>query len=209
MHKASVTSAPQSDRSGQPLAAILDDDPAIRDSFAALLGACGWQVEAFPTTEAFRAWCAANAADAYVMDVKLSGGGDGLAVLEALRAAGDETPAIIITGHADPDILRRALRAGAHEVLEKPFPAAPLLSALQRCIASPVARERVAAPAAPLTARESAVLSGLSAGQSQRRLAASLGVAVRSVAADRVAILHKLGARSLYQAMRCQHDRVA
>ena len=187
------------------MVALLDDQAAIRDSLAALLAASGWTVRAFATAEAFRAWAATEQAEAYVIDVKLAGGGDGLAVLEGLREAGDATPAVIITGHAEAATLRRALRAGAFEVLEKPFTAASLLTTLRRCIGSLGARGPAATPDGVLTEQERRVLAGLAAGQTQRGLARTLGVETPRIEAHRAAVLQKLGARSLFQAMRNQH----
>jgi two-component system response regulator FixJ len=182
--------------------AILDDDAAIRDSLGALLAALGWRVASFATEDAFTAWRGDGDAEVVILDVKLGSGIDGVTLLERLRSTGDTIPVIIVTGQPDIPVVLRALRAGAIDVLEKPYALASLLAALGEARAeTPIAR-RATALVARLGQRERRVLAGLAAGWTNLAVAESLGLPPRGVEADRAAIMHKLGVQSFFQALR-------
>ena len=59
--------------------------------------------------------------DVIVMDRMLPGGIDGLAIVEALRTAGNKTPILILSALAEVDDRIRGLRAGGDDYLTKPF----------------------------------------------------------------------------------------
>ncbi len=59
--------------------------------------------------------------DVIVMDRMLPGGIDGLGIVEALRAAGNKTPILILSALAEVDDRIRGLRAGGDDYLTKPF----------------------------------------------------------------------------------------
>ncbi len=69
--------------------------------------------------------------DAIVLDRRLPGM-DGMAVLGALRAAGIETPIIILSALCTADDRVTGLAAGSDDYLVKPFAFAELLARLQR-----------------------------------------------------------------------------
>jgi DNA-binding NtrC family response regulator len=58
--------------------------------------------------------------DLLLLDVALPDG-DGVGLLERLRAAGNETPAVMMSGHATIDAAVRSTRLGAIDFLEKPL----------------------------------------------------------------------------------------
>jgi DNA-binding response OmpR family regulator len=70
--------------------------------------------------------------DALVLDVRMPGT-SGVDVLTELRAAGWQTPVILISGFGDEALRASALRLGAAAVLEKPFDFDELTTAL--CVA--------------------------------------------------------------------------
>jgi len=59
--------------------------------------------------------------DAIVLDRMLPGGVDGLAIVSALRTAGDRTPVLILSALSDVDERIRGLKAGGDDYLTKPF----------------------------------------------------------------------------------------
>jgi diguanylate cyclase (GGDEF)-like protein len=59
---------------------------------------------------------------------------DGLEVLEALRQAGRETPAILITAHGSESVAVQALRLGVRDYFTKPFRATEILQAVDRSL---------------------------------------------------------------------------
>ena len=98
---------------------IIDDDDAVRDSTRALLESYGYEVRDYASAEKFLQ--AANTRhDCLLVDQHMPGM-TGLDLLEHLRAHGDRTPALMMTGRSDPTLEPRAARIGV-KLLHKPIP---------------------------------------------------------------------------------------
>ncbi len=68
--------------------------------------------------------------DVIIMDRMLPGSIDGLAIIEALRKAGNHTPILILSALSDVDERIRGLRSGGDDYLTKPFAFGELLARL-------------------------------------------------------------------------------
>ena len=68
--------------------------------------------------------------DVIIMDRMLPGKIDGLAIIEALRKAGNRTPILILSALSDVDERIRGLRSGGDDYLTKPFAFGELLARL-------------------------------------------------------------------------------
>ena len=68
--------------------------------------------------------------DVIIMDRMLPGNIDGLAIIEALRKAGNRTPILILSALADVDERIKGLRSGGDDYLTKPFAFGELLARL-------------------------------------------------------------------------------
>jgi two-component system OmpR family response regulator len=68
--------------------------------------------------------------DTIIMDRMLPGQMDGLAVIEAIRKSGSQTPILILSAMSDVDERIRGLRAGGDDYLTKPFAFGELLARL-------------------------------------------------------------------------------
>jgi len=68
--------------------------------------------------------------DVIIMDRMLPGQIDGLAIIEALRKAGNRTPILILSALSDVDERIRGLKSGGDEYLTKPFAFGELLARL-------------------------------------------------------------------------------
>ena len=68
--------------------------------------------------------------DVIVMDRMLPGQIDGLAIIEALRNAGNRTPILILSALSDVDERIRGLKSGGDDYLTKPFAFGELLARL-------------------------------------------------------------------------------
>jgi two-component system, OmpR family, response regulator len=66
--------------------------------------------------------------DVIIMDRMLPGNVDGLAIIEALRAAGNRTPILILSALSDVDERIRGLKSGGDDYLTKPFAFGELLA---------------------------------------------------------------------------------
>ena len=204
-----------------PLVHVVDDDDAMRRSLALLLRSAGYAAEAHASGEALLAAldgegprpgphaAAAGRPACAVVDVLMPGGMDGIALQAELARRGAALPLVVMTGHADVPLAVRAMRAGAVDFVEKPYPKDRILAAVAEALdAAAASRDRAPAAAAAaarlaaLTPRERAVLRGLVSGQPNKVIAHELGISPRTVEAHRAALMEKLGARSLAEAVR-------
>ena len=110
---------------------IVDDDPSVRRSLERLLRAAGHHVDAFSSTREFLNHGDYDHPDCLVLDVRMPGQ-NGLDLHEVLVAAGHDVPVIFITGHIDLPMAERALKAGAVQILSKPFEETALLDAIRQ-----------------------------------------------------------------------------
>ena len=112
---------------------IVDDDPSIRRSLERLVRADGYRVQTFVSAREFLERADMKKPDCLVVDVRMPGQ-SGLDLQQVLETAGSTVPIIFITGHADGPLAEQALRAGAVELLAKPFDGEVLLGAVRRAI---------------------------------------------------------------------------
>lgn len=109
---------------------ILDDDAPFRESLAFALSANGFEVSIHADPEAFLRESADAGPACVICDIRMPGL-SGIEVTQALRARAAATHVILVTGHADASLVRRAMDAGADRVLEKPFPTQRLVAILR------------------------------------------------------------------------------
>ena len=198
-----MTNEPQS-----PLVHLIDDDQAVRESLALLIGTVGLRTQAWSDPQAFVAGFDRSGIGAIVLDVRMPGI-SGLAVLETLVAQGVDQPVIMLTGHGTVEMCRRAFKAGAAEFLEKPVDDEQLLEALQHAVRQHVrSRERAQADQAArerhaqLSEREREVLRFIVEGLTNKEIARTLALSPRTVETHRANLFAKLGCESLAQLIR-------
>lgn len=191
-----------------PLIHLIDDDEAVRNSLALLIGTVGLRVQTWADPQAFLAAFDRESIGAIVLDVRMPGI-SGLAVLDTLVAQGVDQPVIMLTGHGTVEMCRRAFKAGAAEFLEKPVDDELLLEALQNAVRQHVrsrqrhradreARERYA----QLSAREREVLGLIVSGLTNKDIGRALDLSPRTVETHRANLFAKLQAESLAQLIR-------
>ncbi len=112
------------------MAAIIDDEKAVRDAVSNLLESAGFGVEAFASVEEFLRSNHFNNMVCLILDVRLPGL-SGLELQRRLRDEKQAIPIVFITAHADEPVREQALRAGAVAFLYKPFKADDLLDAVR------------------------------------------------------------------------------
>ena len=100
---------------------VVEDDPQTAEEIRAALGDHGFAVESAGNGRDGLLKAAAETYDAIVLDRMLPGGLDGLGVLATLRAAGVESPVLILSALSGVDERVRGLRAGGDDYLTKPF----------------------------------------------------------------------------------------
>ncbi len=116
-----------------PLICVVDDDDAIRVSLEGLLRSLGHRVRTFDSATAFMASDERGQADCVISDVQMPGM-TGVEMKEALVAAGQKTPVILITAFADDTQKARAEKAGVVCFLPKPFTGERLIDCLNQAL---------------------------------------------------------------------------
>lgn len=108
---------------------VIDDDDAVRRSLQLLLHWRGFEVRSYSTAATALADPQIAEAPFLVVD-RILPDGDGLTVLETLKALGWKGRAILITGMPSPGLAEQARACGYDAVLEKPLRQHELLNAL-------------------------------------------------------------------------------
>jgi DNA-binding NtrC family response regulator len=100
---------------------LVEDDPAVLLGTQQTLQLAGFEVESFADAEAAIPSIFPDVPAIVVCDVKLPGL-DGLGLLAQARAIDRDLAVILITGHGDVARAVNAMRLGAYDFVEKPFP---------------------------------------------------------------------------------------
>ena len=119
--------------SSLPIVHVVDDDPGMRKSMRLMLESASMDVRTYDSGEAFLDSIEPQPYGCVVMDLRMPGAG-GIEILKRLRAARNEIPAIIISGHVDVPTAIRGMKLGAIDVLQKPFEPRGLLDAIRDAI---------------------------------------------------------------------------
>jgi FixJ family two-component response regulator len=117
----------------RPLVLLIEDDDAVRRALHLLLVSHGYEVLAFPCARGVAAQGEAMRAACLVADLLIPEG-DGLSLLQDLRLAGWQGPAILISGHLTDELAARAVAQGYEVVLPKPIGESILVGAIARLL---------------------------------------------------------------------------
>jgi len=183
---------------------VVEDDAAVRDSLALMLGISGYRTVLFADAEAFLEAWREEWAGCVIADLKLPGA-SGLDLQAEARRRGSRLPFIIITAHGDVPAARAAFRADAVDFLEKPFDHAVLRTAIETAFSQEERRLRREAEAGRLkllTAREREVLEYAAKGLHAKEIARTLGISTRTVEVHKTRLMAKLGVRNVAELVR-------
>ncbi|MFJ3460106.1 response regulator transcription factor [Achromobacter spanius] len=190
-----------------PLVYLVDDDDAVRDGLGLLLRSVGLRSAGFADPMAFLGALAQPVIGCVVLDIRMPGI-SGLDVLAQLAERSD-LPVVMLTGHANVDLCRRAFKGGAMEFLQKPVDDDVFLDAVQAAVRTHIAsRERLAVTQAAadrlarLSGREHEVLERIVRGMSNKEIAREFDLSPRTVETYRANVFAKLEAESLAQLIR-------
>ena len=191
-----------------PIVFVVDDDASVRAALDSLFRSVGLVVRSFGSAQEFLSEPPADGPACLVVDVRLPGM-SGLDLQRQLAERDTAPPIIIITGHGDIPMTVRAMRAGAVEVLPKPFRDQDLLDAVQQALdRSRVLRQEQAAMADiqarfdSLTPRERQVMGGVVAGLLNKQIAYDLGISEVTVKIHRAQVMQKMRAASVADLVR-------
>ena len=183
---------------------IVDDDAAVRDSLALMLGLAGYRTAVFADAEAFLAAWREPWTGCIVTDLRLPGA-SGLELQAEIRRRRSALPVIVITAHGDVPSARAAFRAQAVDFLEKPFDDTQLRTAIDSALALEerrLERREETQKLERLTPREREVLECAAQGLHAKEIAATLGTSPRTVEVHKTRIMEKLGVRNVAELVR-------
>ena len=187
---------------------VIDDDAAVRDSLALMLGLEGYRTSVFADAEAFLAAWREEWAGCVIADVRLPGQ-SGVELQEVLKRRAVTLPFVIITAHGDVATARAAFRSQAVDFLEKPFDNVQLCAAIETAFALEERRiqlddgkRRDSEKLGRLTAREREVLDQAAQGLHAKEIAAALGISPRTVEVHKTRIMEKLEVRNVAELVR-------
>jgi two-component system response regulator DesR len=185
---------------------LADDEDLVRGALAALLELeddLTVVAEASTTTDAVRL-AREHRPDIAVLDLEMPPA-DGLRAAEEIRAA-LPTRVVLVTRHARPGVLRRALAAGVSGFVPKTTPAARLaeiirdVAAGRRYVDPDIAASALTEDDCPLTDRELEVLRASRTGASINEIATQVHLAPGTVRNYLSAAMAKLGVSSRHAA---------
>lgn len=181
-----------------PLIRVIDDDDAMRNSWAFLLEGEGWDVITYPDAISFLSANPLSRPGCILLDVRMPNM-SGLELQRKLKEAGNDLPIIFISGHGDIDMAVNTLKAGACDFLQKPVDDQRLLDAIENAVTNNLKQRRSNAELSDfrtrlelLTQREREVIRMVAQGCSNKEVAREFGISEKTVQVHRGAAYRKL-----------------
>jgi len=194
--------------SSESLIHLIDDDDSLRKAVARLLQAAGYTVHTYSSAGEFLIADPGAGPGCIVLDVRMPGP-SGLELQSALARKGNRLPIIFLTGHGDIPMSVQAIKAGAIDFLTKPVQSESLLAAVENALE--ICRQRSGQQQRAdflrdcyqsLSEREREIFKQVVQGRLNKQIAASLGIAERTVKAHRSQVMEKMQVGSLADLVR-------
>ena len=193
----------RNDDKDRVLVLIVDDDDGVRLSIQSLVRSVGLDAACFGSTQELLESALYDRPGCLVLDVRLPGR-SGLDFQRHLNSIGKRKPIIFLTGHADVPMTVEAMKAGAVDLLTKPFRDQSLLDAIKIAIDRDVAQRAAASVVqqhlerfGTLTTRERQVLHEVANGRLNKQIAFDLGISEVTVKLHRSNVMRKMNAVSV------------
>jgi len=110
---------------------FVEDEPDVRMGSTQALELAGLDVDGFASVEEARSLIRPGVPAVVLCDVKLPGM-PGTQWLNEIRTIDPDLPVILVTGHGDIAMAVQAMRQGAYDFIEKPFPSEHLVAVVRR-----------------------------------------------------------------------------
>jgi DNA-binding NarL/FixJ family response regulator len=181
---------------------VVDDDPSMRELVTTLMERAGFACRSAASADDAIELFENERPSLAILDIDLRGRKSGYELLQELRAAWSELPAIFLSGaRVEPSDRVTGLLLGADDYVVKPFSPDELIARVRRLTRKnePYSVE--------LTKRQREVLALLARGMSQSQIAETLSIAPRTVASHIESILRAFNVRSRAEAVAMAHQR--
>lgn len=187
----------------EPCIHVIDDDESMRNSLEYLFDTVDLPARSHESGPAFLAAIGSASAGCVVTDVRMPGM-SGIELLRELKSRGLAFPVIVITGHGDVPLAVEAMREGAIDFLEKPFPDEQLLASVRRALSLQGGRAEspVQARISRLSPREHQVFTRLAQGRLNKNIAHDLDISIRTVEVYRAKVMEKMQAETFADLVR-------
>lgn len=188
---------------------IIDDDDAVLDSLGMFLEQQGLRVHRHTRADQFLDILDTVALPACIVsDVRMPGM-SGLDLQKELARRGSSLPFLLITGHGDIDMAVAAVKAGAHDFLEKPFNEWRLLASIETATIAAAKfesevqeRTELLHRRSDLSERQQQVMDLAVQGRTNKEIGADLGISPRTVEIYRARVMERMGAETLADLVR-------
>lgn len=194
--------------SATPIVYVVDDDAAIRVALGRLLSSADIASQAFATADAFLQSDFAERPTCLLLDVNLSVG-NGFDLQHELLRRGHGFPIIFMTGFGTIPMSVRAIKAGAHEFLTKPFEPDTLVDLVRQALKQDQGQwaERAMTLSVrqrfnSLTPREREVLALLITGKMNKQIALELGTSEVTAKVHKRHVMTKMNARTVIELLK-------
>ncbi len=181
---------------------IIDDDRMARESLQWLIESAGLMAKVYASGIDFLQEVDGSMSGCVLLDVRMPDI-NGMELHAKLRQQNVLLPVIIVTGHADVAMAVRAMKAGAHDFIEKPYNDALMLERVQNAISCDQENRRdqqrvalIKERAAQLTPREQEVMRYVLRSTQNKAIAAELGISIKTVELHRANLMTKMQART-------------
>ncbi len=182
----------------KPLIRVIDDDDAMRNSWAFLIEGEGWDVKTYADAITFLSSNDYIRPGCLLLDVRMPHMA-GLELQLNLGEAGCDLPIIFISGHGDIDMAVNTLKAGAIDFLQKPVDDQRLLKTIENAVSHNLAQRRGKREVTDfrnrlesLTQREREVIRMVAQGYSNKEVAREYGISEKTVQVHRGSAYRKL-----------------
>ena len=190
---------------------LVDDDTAIRTTIKAMMKAAGIPFISFSSAQEYLAGFDAKNVGCIILDVRMPGM-TGLDLQKIQRQRRVDIPVLLLTGHADVVLAVEALKAGALDILNKPFNSEALMEGVQKAFKIfgkwqklETERKEIANRLAKLTPRELEILDLMVGGRTNKMIAQHLGISRKTGDIHRTKIMHKMKARTVADLVRWRY----
>jgi two-component system, LuxR family, response regulator FixJ len=181
---------------------IVDDNASFRECLHQALQVAGFATRVYESAEQFLDGLEPSRTGCVILDLRLPGM-DGIALLKQLRDSHYDIPVIVISGYADVSATVQVMKLGAVDLLQKPLAFPALFALVNKVVRQNVAdhdrqaetndiRQRFDV----LSARERELLQLIVDGRSNKQIASTLNISIKTVANHRAHLMAKMKAEN-------------